>query len=62
MKETAQDTDTKIKNSEEPRGGMREMPWSIVGIHGPETKPEDRAVVNACHFVCPHPCNSLRQL
>lgn len=51
MKETAQDTDTKIKHSEEPRGGMREMPWSTVGIHGFKTKPEDRAMVNARHYV-----------
>lgn len=30
---------------------MREMPWGIVGIHGPETKPEDRAMVNARHYM-----------
>lgn len=54
MKETAQDTDTKIKNSEEPRGGMREMPWSTVEIRGPETKPEDRARVNARHYIFVH--------
>lgn len=54
MKETAQGTDTKMKNSEEPRGGMREMPWSTVGTHGPETKPEDKAMLNARHYMFVH--------
>lgn len=54
MKETAQGTDTKIKNSEEPRGGMRDVPWSTVGIHGFETTPEDRAMVNAYRYMFVH--------